>query len=145
MIKVMSLMKMNLERKKIVTKRDIYYKDVNLFKTQTKIDSVMQQVAEKLSVDPLALNVASSPKSLLFGDFTIFCTDGTIHEAKTTAGPLLAPVSSDIYYIRFARIPKFFLISEKEAAFPELCQVFKDAVIMTVSNCFCYLYLLFTT
>ncbi|KAG9306979.1 hypothetical protein G9A89_000893 [Geosiphon pyriformis] len=60
------------------TKRDIYYKDVQLFGTQHTVDIGIDELACLFQVPRYCLNVTASAKGLVAGELKIIQKDGTI-------------------------------------------------------------------
>lgn len=65
-----------LATNQITTKRDLYYKNVPLFKSQSVVDKAIDVIATSLNVPRLELNVVATPKSCVFGNITIFGKNG---------------------------------------------------------------------
>ncbi|POS82716.1 hypothetical protein EPUL_005034 [Erysiphe pulchra] len=55
----------------ITTKRDIYYREPELFKHQTVVDRYLNDIAHTLGVERYALNVVAAAKGLIAGSFTM--------------------------------------------------------------------------
>ena len=70
----------------VTTKRDLYYRDVNLFQSQSVVDDAISQIAYSFGVERLHLNVVASPKGCVYGDLTITTQDGRILEIDRANG-----------------------------------------------------------
>lgn len=64
---IRNLLRTNL----IATKRDLYYRNVTLFQSQSVVDRAIDTISRALNVDRLQLNVVASPKSCIYGSVTI--------------------------------------------------------------------------
>ncbi|OZJ04416.1 hypothetical protein BZG36_02914 [Bifiguratus adelaidae] len=60
------------------TKRDIYYKDVGLFGSQTMVDQAIADLCSYLNVPRYCLNVTASSKGLIFGAIVFHKRNGTV-------------------------------------------------------------------
>lgn len=54
-----------------MTKRDIYYREPELFKRQSIVDHYIDEIAYTFGVERLALNVVAAAKGLMAGSLTI--------------------------------------------------------------------------
>ena len=57
--------------------------DVNLFKTQTTSDRMLEEISKLLEVPRNALNVFASPKGLLIGPLSFKCNDVIVRNPST--------------------------------------------------------------
>ena len=98
-----------------VTKRDLFYTDVKLFKQQTESDDVLDDAACMVGCTRSSLNVVASEKGIVVGRL-IFDDDGdTIDCTKMGVGGKAIPPSVD----RVTNVrgdAEFILITEKYAA-----------------------------
>ncbi|KAA8909420.1 hypothetical protein TRICI_004487 [Trichomonascus ciferrii] len=131
-IKVLCLVRDCLKNNVVVTNRDIYYRDVVLFESQRKANSIVDSVCRMLNVDRVSLNVVAAAKGLVHGNLKLCTASGDVVHISTLDGPVLIPSAHDL---EFARIcdedTKFVLIVEKEAVFNELCNNVANAVLIT--------------
>lgn len=67
----------------IITKRDIYYRDVALFKRQSTVDQIIDVLCESLQVELFQLGCAATQKGLLYGDVQFLYGDGTANGCKS--------------------------------------------------------------
>jgi len=104
-----------------VTKRDLFYTDVKLFKAQTESDDVLDDAACMIGCTRSSLNVVASEKGIVVGKI-IFEDDGdTIDCTKMGVGGKAIPPSID----RVTNIrgdAQFILLIEKDAAFMRLAE-----------------------
>ncbi|KAF5351700.1 hypothetical protein D9756_007749 [Leucocoprinus leucothites] len=116
-----------------MTKRDIYYNDVQLFKSQRTVDALVDDLAATFDLDRSSLNVRASSKGLVCGSgLTIRLSSGeTIQPTDTevhTYGPIftgnrrndtrsqgtLIPVGEDIESFGLEEDVCWVLVVEKE-------------------------------
>lgn len=104
-----------------VTKRDLFYTDVKLFKQQTESDDVLDDAACMVGCTRSSLNVVASEKGVVVGKL-IFEDDGdTIDCTKMGVGGKAIPPSIDrVTNVRGAA--EFILLIEKDAAFMRLAE-----------------------
>lgn len=104
-----------------VTKRDLFYTDVKLFKQQTESDDVLDDVACMVGCTRSSLNVVAAEKGIVVGR-VIFEDDGdTIDCTKMGVGGKAIPPSID----RVTNVrgdAQFILLIEKDAAFMRLAE-----------------------
>jgi len=104
-----------------VTKRDLFYTDVKLFKQQTESDDVLDDVACMVGCTRSSLNVVASEKGIVVGKL-IFEDDGdTIDCTKMGMGGKAIPPSID----RVTNVrgdAQFILLIKKDAAFMRLAE-----------------------
>ncbi|KAJ6499021.1 topoisomerase acting in meiosis [Mycena sanguinolenta] len=106
-----------------VTKRDIYYKDVPLFKKQQVVDNLVDDLAATFELDRADLNVRATSKGLVCGSgLTIHLHSGERLHATDTEGTLI-PVGEDIKTFAVADDVEWVLLVEKDAVFQTLCRV----------------------
>ncbi|KAF8514257.1 topoisomerase acting in meiosis, partial [Hysterangium stoloniferum] len=102
------------------TKRDIYYQDVALFKTQSVVDEVVEFLARILEVPRGNLNVRASPKGLFCGSgLRLHLHEGSVVQGNDSGGTLI-PSTDDISLIDISAEVNWVLIIEKEAVFQTL-------------------------
>ncbi|KAJ9119639.1 hypothetical protein QFC22_003348 [Naganishia vaughanmartiniae] len=124
LLKVCELLHHALVEDIIVTKRDIYYKDVNLFGKQSVVDAV------------------ASPKGLVASSGLILLMKND--ERKTvSATPTIIPSNGEIIEIQSVAPPRWALVIEKEATFTTLCksgiladEELESGLLITVSRIF---------
>ncbi|KAG1179847.1 hypothetical protein G6F70_002140 [Rhizopus microsporus] len=67
----------------IITKRDMYYRDVGLFVTQSVVDTIVDDIACHYNVPRSSLNVSASSKGLIFGPIVIKLKNNKILDCMT--------------------------------------------------------------
>ncbi|EGG09195.1 uncharacterized protein MELLADRAFT_104525 [Melampsora larici-populina 98AG31] len=110
-----------ISRNVTVTKREIYYRDVNLFKTQTQVDRLVDDLAATLEISRAELHTFASSKGLLSGNIQLKTTDDQIISASKI--PALIPAAEVISEIILEEDVRFVLVVEKEAVFTSLLSV----------------------
>ncbi|KAF5348657.1 hypothetical protein D9758_006787 [Tetrapyrgos nigripes] len=104
-------------------RRDIYYKDVQLFKTQKVVDTLVDDIAATLQVDRSNLNVRATSKGTFCGSgLTIHLLTGEMIRGNDAEATLI-PVGEDIESFDFDNEVKWVLIVEKDAVFQTLCHL----------------------
>lgn len=109
-------------RKRIhVTKRDLFYTDVKLFKTQNESDDVIDDTACFIGCTRSSLNVVASEKGVVVGRIS-FKDDGDDIDCTRmgVGGKAIPPYIERITDIRGDA--KFVLLVEKDAAFMRLAE-----------------------
>jgi len=105
------------------TKRDIYYKDVALFKNQRTIDNLVDDLAATFEMERSDLNIRATSKGLICGaGLTIHLVTGDTIEVNDTEGTLI-PVGEDIESFNADESISWVLVVEKEAVFQTLCRL----------------------
>ncbi|XP_072305056.1 meiotic recombination protein SPO11 isoform X2 [Eucyclogobius newberryi] len=101
------------------TKRDIYYNDTQLFRSQDRVDHIVDDISCWLKVPRRSLHVLATSKGLITGDLCYLEEDGSRVDCRSSAAP--HPVSSNISGIKnIVSSAKFVLIVEKDATFQRL-------------------------
>ncbi|EIN11364.1 DNA topoisomerase IV alpha subunit, partial [Punctularia strigosozonata HHB-11173 SS5] len=99
-----------------VTKRDIYYQDINLFRTQSTVDRLVDDIGATFEVSRAQLNVRASPKGLFLGSgLTMHLVSGlpiTGNDSEAT----IVPQNEDISRCVVDSDVRWVLILEKEAS-----------------------------
>ncbi|KIM32154.1 hypothetical protein M408DRAFT_214618 [Serendipita vermifera MAFF 305830] len=106
-----------------ITKRDIYYRDVALFKRQSVVDNLVDDIAATFEVERDDLLVRASSKGLFCGG--ILCLklrNGAIVSGDENQ-PTMIPSGDDIEEMVVDEDIGWILVVEKEAIFQTLCQV----------------------
>ncbi|GLB45082.1 putative DNA topoisomerase IV alpha subunit [Lyophyllum shimeji] len=105
------------------TKRDIYYKDVPLFKSQRIVDSLVDDLAATLELERSDLNIRATSKGLICGSgLVIHLYTGDVVQIHDTEGTLI-PVGEDIKSFGVDTRVAWVLVLEKEAVFQTLCRL----------------------
>ncbi|KAI5704585.1 hypothetical protein M8J76_006766 [Diaphorina citri] len=117
-IQVLSKIHRLLTTKSTCTKRELYYQNVALFKTQTVVDGAINFISNLLDMPPWELGVTSSSKGLAAGPMSLHMSNREIIKYDVGGGVMLPQNIGDIREIEFGG--KYILIVEKDAAFQKL-------------------------
>ncbi|KAJ6594186.1 Spo11/DNA topoisomerase VI subunit A [Mycena capillaripes] len=105
------------------TKRDMYYRDVPLFKTQKVVDNLVDDLAATFELERADLNVRATSKGLVCGSgLVIHLNSGEKIYLNDTEGTLI-PVGEDIKAFTVEEDVEWILIVEKDAVFQTLCHL----------------------
>ncbi|KAJ7141475.1 Spo11/DNA topoisomerase VI subunit A [Mycena epipterygia] len=105
------------------TKRDIYYRDVPLFKTQKVVDNLVDDLAATFELERADLNIRATSKGLVCGSgLMMHLVSGEKVHVNNTEGALI-PVGEDIESFTVGEDVEWVLIVEKDAVFQTLCRV----------------------
>ncbi|KAF9522650.1 Spo11/DNA topoisomerase VI subunit A [Crepidotus variabilis] len=105
------------------TKRDIYYKDVPLFKSQRVVDTLVDDLAATFELERSDLNIRSSSKGLVCGStLTARLVSGEVFHCRDMEASLI-PTGEDIESFSIDLDLSWILVVEKEAVFQTLCQL----------------------
>ncbi|KAJ8592718.1 DNA topoisomerase IV, alpha subunit [Rhizopogon salebrosus TDB-379] len=105
-----------------LTKRDMYYKDVPLFKAQGTVDRLVDDLAMTLHLERADLKIRAASKGLLSGTgLTIHLLEGETISINDLEGTLI-PSGEIIERFELEREISWILIVEKEAVFQTLCR-----------------------
>lgn len=115
MVVVMCEVYQLLSRGTTCTKRELYYRDVELFGNQESVNKAVNDLCAMLNVQEFELGVTSSSKGLVAGDLTIITGDENINCAKPRAVPQ-NPSSIE----SFETSAEFVLVVEKDTVFQRL-------------------------
>ncbi|KAH9040040.1 Spo11/DNA topoisomerase VI subunit A [Lactarius pseudohatsudake] len=106
-----------------VTKRSLFYRDVQLFKKQSVVDKVVDDLAATIGTARAQLNIRASPKGLICGGgLSIRTVGGDVIRVTESEGTLI-PVPEDIASFDFSNKIDWVLVVEKEAVFQTLRQL----------------------
>ncbi|KAK0636066.1 Spo11/DNA topoisomerase VI subunit A [Bombardia bombarda] len=104
----------------LITKRNIYYQNIVLFKSQSVVDELVDSLAFTLGVGRGDLNIVASAKGLITGSIELSMRDGsTVHCGLSRDSGILLPSINSIDTIDFG-CTKWLLVIEKEATFRTL-------------------------
>ncbi|KAI9315689.1 Spo11/DNA topoisomerase VI subunit A [Dichotomocladium elegans] len=112
----------------VVSKRDIFYRDVKLFRNQSIVDKIVENISRAFNVPRSSLNVTAASKGLLFGPArltlkngkTIHCSDDRntdVEYCNDEQGVLIPPISQ---IAQMECNADYLLVVEKEASFRHL-------------------------
>ncbi|EPQ57433.1 topoisomerase acting in meiosis, partial [Gloeophyllum trabeum ATCC 11539] len=104
------------------TKRDMYYKDVPLFKSQTVVNRLVDDMAATFEIGRADMNVRAASKGLFAGEnLVIHLQDGAEIRGNDSEG-MLIPAAEEISHFEVKDHITWVLIVEKEAIFQTLCR-----------------------
>lgn len=104
-----------LGRNLTCTKREIYYRDVELFGSQEAVNKAVNVICAMMNVQEFELGVLSSSKGLIAGDLVIIIGDERINCATTQAVP-----SNPSAITSFESTADYVLVVEKDTVFQRL-------------------------
>ncbi|KAI9572046.1 DNA topoisomerase IV alpha subunit [Boletus coccyginus] len=106
-----------------VTKRDLFYKDVALFRSQKTVDKLVDDLAATLELNRADLNIRATSKGLVCGSgLIIHLLDGQVLRVNDSEGTLI-PAGEDIERFEVDSDMSWVLVIEKEAVFQTLCRL----------------------
>ncbi|KAG9245941.1 Spo11/DNA topoisomerase VI subunit A [Calycina marina] len=103
----------------VSTKRDIYYRDPELFVKQAVVDRYVEDIAYTLGVERDALNIVAAAKGLVAGSFIITKLSSTVLDYSTEQEGFLVPNLKEISSLELQNVA-WVLVIEKEATFRTL-------------------------
>ncbi|KAF3771393.1 DNA topoisomerase IV, alpha subunit [Cryphonectria parasitica EP155] len=120
MVRIMELSREALASGRLITKRNIYYQNPDLFKNQTIVDRLVDDLACTLGVSRNALNIAAASKGLITGPLSLTTVGGSVlsYSLGYDNDDLIPPINT-IQQIDFAAT-RWILVVEKEATFRTL-------------------------
>ncbi|BGP55834.1 endodeoxyribonuclease [Rhodotorula sphaerocarpa] len=118
-IRVVQLLLEGLASSTVSTKRDLFYRDVSLFRKQAVVDSLIDDITATLRVRRSDLGVAATAKGLFTGAVKLVLKDGSEIEGSGKAS--LIPAGQAIAWVIVEEI-KWILIVEKDAIFTTLTE-----------------------
>ncbi|KAK7207037.1 Spo11/DNA topoisomerase VI subunit A [Myxozyma melibiosi] len=120
LMRILDIISENLTFSKTVTKRDIYYRDVALFKAQSEVDRFVDDIAATLSVPRRALGVVASRKGVMAGFFVVKDREGKVVRVGAGSEVALVPeIEAADERIGLDGVD-YVLVVEKEAVFQTL-------------------------
>ncbi|XP_069057720.1 meiotic recombination protein SPO11 [Pleurodeles waltl] len=118
-LKMLSIIYKMVQKNTYATKRDIYYRDVQLFGTQSVVDNIVNDISCMLKIPRRSLHVLSTSKGCIAGDLCYSEEDGTKVNCNCYSTAVLVP--SNVNGIKnMTSNAKFILIIEKDATFQRL-------------------------
>ncbi|KAB8304012.1 hypothetical protein EYC80_005362 [Monilinia laxa] len=99
----------------IITKRDMYYRDPELFTKQVIVDRFVDDIAYTLGLKRDALNVMAAAKGLVAGSLVIKRRNKSTMDYSSAAESQLMPWVKEIEHIDLVQV-KWVLVIEKEVA-----------------------------
>ena len=117
---LMTILEEVLNRNIHMTKRDIFYNDVNSFETQTTSDGLIDDLTALLNVTRPSLNVSASSKGVVIGHLEFHEKGDFIDCRKMGSGKAITPIIEDIENLQSDA--EFVLVVEKDAVFNRLAE-----------------------
>ncbi|KAK0720130.1 Spo11/DNA topoisomerase VI subunit A [Lasiosphaeris hirsuta] len=104
----------------LITKRNIYYQNIDIFKSQAVVDDIVDNLALTLGVGRGDLNIVAASKALISGDIEFMMRSGAVvHCGLSRDSGVLLPSINSLDKIDF-RAAQWLLVIEKEATFRTL-------------------------
>ncbi|XP_044730589.1 meiotic recombination protein SPO11 [Chrysoperla carnea] len=101
------------------TRRELYYQNIEIIKSQRIIDSTINDICTILEVLPWELGIMGTSKGLIAGNLSLKLLDGSFIDCHNTRNGVIVP--QDIQDIQDINSDaKFILIVEKDAIFQKL-------------------------
>ncbi|TGZ85110.1 DNA topoisomerase IV, alpha subunit [Ascodesmis nigricans] len=106
-----------------ITKRDVYYRHVSLFKSQSSVDRLVDDLAATFGVSRSCLHVVGASKGMVYGAMTIRMRDGTSVRCDEVdnGGGVLIPTASLISSVDVPNEIRWCVVVEKDAVFKTIC------------------------
>ncbi|KAI0883115.1 DNA topoisomerase IV, alpha subunit [Annulohypoxylon maeteangense] len=101
---------------RVITKRNIYYQDPDLFGSQQYVDNLVDDVAFTFRVGRDALNIVAAYKGLVAGNATIALKSNSLLNCSSDNNGILIPHVETIREVDVGEI-KWIMVIEKEATF----------------------------
>ncbi len=121
MARLMKLIDEQLNKNLHTTKRDVFYRDVNIFRDQSISDNLIEDLAVMLGVTRASLNVVASTKGIVVGRINFKESGDLIDCTKMgVGGKAITPMIDQI--TNLDSDAEFILVVEKEAAFMMLAE-----------------------
>lgn len=114
-MRILEILLTRKEESAILTKRDIYYADTRIFKSQVTVDAILKKILVACCVPRDHIGVSASPKGLAYGSLKTEKVDYTI-------GPnIIQNIGS--FNSSVTIMPLKVLVIEKEAVFNAVAQI----------------------
>ncbi|XP_074596299.1 meiotic W68 [Brevipalpus obovatus] len=108
----------NLQMNKSATKRDLFYREKKIYKTQKVCDNIIEDICTFTRLSRESLHVLACGKGLVYGDLRLI-VDGKTEDCSTF--PSGYPLPYDLSSITdISSNAKFILVIEKDASFQSL-------------------------
>ncbi|KAL8890930.1 MAG: hypothetical protein Q9215_002007 [Flavoplaca cf. flavocitrina] len=114
-LRILELIHEALVNDVVVSKRNIYYKDPELFKSQKVVDRYVDILSYTFGIQRAALNVTAAAKGLVAGSFTTTFHDSTTQTYDGAVNAMLIDNVDDIRSIDISNV-MWILVVEKEVA-----------------------------
>ncbi|KAI1206884.1 DNA topoisomerase IV, alpha subunit [Annulohypoxylon truncatum] len=100
----------------VITKRNIYYQNPDLFGNQPYVDNLVDDVAFTFGVGRDVLNIVAAYKGLVAGNITIRLKSNSVLDCSSDHNGILIPHAETIHQIDIGEA-KWVMVIEKEATF----------------------------
>ncbi|KAI1099572.1 DNA topoisomerase IV, alpha subunit [Jackrogersella minutella] len=100
----------------VITKRNIYYQNPDLFGSQQYVDNLVDDIAFTFGVGRDALNIVAAYKGLIAGNITFTMKSAYVIDCSSDANGTLIPHAEALHRIDIGET-KWVIIIEKEATF----------------------------
>ncbi|KAI4091532.1 MAG: hypothetical protein LQ339_008103 [Xanthoria mediterranea] len=118
-LRILELIHETLVNDAVVSKRNIYYKDPELFKSQKVVDRYVDVLSHTFGIQRAALNVTAAAKGLVAGSFTMTFHDSSTRSCNGAANAILIDDVDDIRSVDISNV-LWILVVEKESTFRTL-------------------------
>ncbi|KAL8993495.1 MAG: hypothetical protein Q9169_006301 [Polycauliona sp. 2 TL-2023] len=118
-LRILELVHEALVNDVVVSKRNIYYKDPELFKSQRVVDRYVDILSYTFDIQRAALNVTAAAKGLVAGSFTVMYHNGSTQFYNANENATLIDNVDDIRSIDILDVA-WILVVEKESTFRTL-------------------------
>jgi DNA topoisomerase VI subunit A len=118
LFKVISIIYTKSLKNTSMTKRELYYNDVDLFKNTQNIDTILQDICSIFQISRWDLSVFPAQKGLFAGDLLVYDSEGILLNSSQTFDKINL-ISFDYFLedLKFESNAKFILVVEKESLF----------------------------
>ncbi|GAA98369.1 hypothetical protein E5Q_05055 [Mixia osmundae IAM 14324] len=122
LLRLIELSMTAMDDRRIVTKRELYYADPQLFQRQKTVDRLVDPLAHTIDRTRFDINIVAAAKGLFAGALVLTSSEGTMLDGRgSTTGCLIPPAelvsSIDILNARWV------IVLEKEAVFRSLAHL----------------------
>ncbi|CAO3620333.1 unnamed protein product [Cunninghamella echinulata] len=130
-IRILELIYEGLALNIVMTKRDVFYRDIPLFKTQPVVDRIIDDISCHFNVPRSCLNISASGKGRIYGPINIILRNyrvidcmapinEKVYDYHDDLGVLIPPINQILDVESYA---KLLIVVEKEASFRHLVSV----------------------
>ncbi|KAF2106621.1 Spo11/DNA topoisomerase VI subunit A [Lophiotrema nucula] len=119
LLRILEIVHNSLVDNVVLSKRDLYYRDTELFVKQSVVDRYVDDLACTFGVPRSSLNVTAAAKGLVAGNFIILRADGNRVNGLSDNEGLLLPRVQDDDDLDVSNVQHIVII-EKEATFRSL-------------------------
>lgn len=119
-VRIIEILLEALQENKFITKRDIYYRDVELFRSQSIVNSTVDTLSYTLNAQRDSLHVISAAKGILYGPIDIIGRNGFMTKGDGQEDGIFVPSNNVILQLQLRTPLDYILIIEKEATFRSL-------------------------